>query len=239
MTTTRAFTTARVPIATAMRNPFPQFCRPAAVLLAGLALSACTSSSAAGVSAPMDDFTLRTKVLTFGLHVTPDPADNPIDPPERFAGYHVATDVEVGADELNKDVNVYAICTGDVVYSGFASGYGGLVVQHCTINNEDATVIYGHLSLLNLPGHGVTMNSGDIVTVLAPARSYESDGNRKHLHLGIHKGTAIDMRGYVQTKEEVSDYINPMSILPNGGPGPFQSVIEPYWKKTGSGSTAS
>ncbi|HRH93658.1 MAG TPA: peptidoglycan DD-metalloendopeptidase family protein [Candidatus Peribacteria bacterium] len=222
----------------------PQTSRAGSLLVAAglLALSACASSSAAGFSAPMDDFTLRAKVLTFGLHVTPDPADNPIDPPERFAGYHVATDVEVGADELNKEVNVYAICTGDVIYSGFAAGYGGLVVQHCRVSIQgvqDITVIYGHLSLLNLPGHGVTMKSGDLVTTLAPARTYESDGNRKHLHLGIHKGTAIDMRGYVQTKEEINDYIDPMSVLPSGGPGLLQSLIEPYWKNAGSGSTAS
>ncbi len=218
----------------AMRSQLlQQACRVILPLILAVTSAGCSASASAGISAPIDDFALRTKLLTFGLHVTPDPEDNPINPPERFEGYHVATDFEVGTDELNTAVKVYAICTGEVVYSGFTSGYGGLVVQRCTFGKEEVTVNYGHLSLENLPGHGVVLQSGGEIAELAPARSYQSDGNRKHLHLGIHRGTAIDMRGYVQTEADVATFIDPLSVLPDVGPGVLQSPIEPYWKTPG------
>lgn len=205
-----------------------------------LALAGCaTGAGASGISAPLDDFALRQTPLHFGLHVTPDPDSNPIDPPERFTGYHVGLDVEVGAAELDKDVAVHAICAGPVVYSGFAGGYGGLVVQACTVGKQAVTVIYGHLALDNLPGHGAALKSGDRIAVLAPARSYGSDGNRKHLHLGIHSGSTIDMRGYVQTAEETRQFIDPMTVLPHAGLVTLmQPPIQPYWRSSGSASSA-
>ncbi len=37
----------------------------------------------------------------------------------------------------------------------------------------------------------------------------ETDGERKHLHLGIHKGTVVDLRGYVDSELDLKNWINP------------------------------
>ncbi len=156
----------------------------------------------------------RPTPLHFGLFVTPDPKQNPIDPPERFIGFHAATDFEIVSGEENADVPVYAICKGPVVYSGFAKGYGGLLVQQCTLRNEEVTVLYGHLALDALPAPGTALRPGQQLSILAASRSHDADGNRKHLHLGIHRGPQLDVRGYVQREQELQHYIDPQKILP-------------------------
>lgn len=163
---------------------------------------------------PLIDGYSRATPLHFGLYVTPDPDENPIDPPERFTGYHVATDFEITPDEAEKDIPVYAICSGPVAFSGFAEGYGGLLIQRCTYKGSQISVIYGHLLIAPLLNEGVYIERGKQISSLAKARTYESGGNRKHLHLGIHKGPKIDFRGYVQTEEEVATFIDPLTVLP-------------------------
>lgn len=166
------------------------------------------------MSLPLPDALERSTPLHFGLYVTPDPKNNPIDPPERFTGFHVATDFEIAPEEADTDVPVFAICNGPVAFSGFVEGYGGLLIERCTIAGEEATVLYGHLRIDGLPEEGKRLNHGATIGVLAPARSYDSGGNRKHLHLGIHRGARLDFRGYVQTESELSQYIDPMEVLP-------------------------
>jgi len=193
-------------------------------------LSACSFDNS--LHQPLPSTSTRATPLSFGLHVTPDPDDNPIDPPERFSGFHAATDFEISEGELEGDVPVYAICKGKVRFSGFSHGYGGLVVHTCKIGGTTVTVLYGHLSLTGLPKEGQTVRAGDTLGLLADAKSYESDQNRKHLHLGIHKGKEMDLRGYVQTEEELQNYIDPQSLLhkalidlPIDSPGET-----PYWE---------
>lgn len=201
-----------------------------------LALVACVAS--AGFSQPMDHATNRPTPLHFGVYVTPDPATNPIEPPERFTGYHAAVDYEVSEDELETPTQVYAICKGRVIYSGFAEGYGGLIIQRCTLDGEPISVIYGHLSRNGLLEEGVTVRSGNPIGYLADARSTDSDGNRKHLHLGIHKGKGLDMRGYVQTEEELAEYIDPATVLQQLDVEGVLPDMKAYWD-TGTGSTES
>ncbi len=194
---------------------------------------ALVSCSAPGIHEPLPNAAHRAKPLSFGLHVTPDPETNPIDPPERFSGFHAAQDFEVSAGEVDGDVPAYAICSGKVIFSGIVEGYGGLLVHRCKIDGEHVTVLYGHLALKGMAKEGKSVRSGQTVGLLAPARSYESGMNRKHLHLGIHKGKNLDVRGYVQTEEELSTYIDPMTILssifldlPGESPGEV-----PYWQQ--------
>ncbi len=201
-----------------------------------LALVACVA--AGGFSQPLDHATNRPTPLHFGVHVTPDPADNPIDPPERFTGYHAAVDYEVSADELETPTQVYAICRGRIIYSGFAEGYGGLIIQRCTLDGEPISVIYGHLSRTGLLDEGTTVRSGKPIGYLADARSVDSDGNRKHLHLGIHKGKGLDMRGYVQTEEELAQYVDPATVLQQLDVEGVLPDMKAYWD-TGTGSTES
>ena len=184
-----------------------------------LLLVSCTMTSAFSLSAPLERTLTRAVALQFGMHVTPDAAENPIDPPERFIGYHVGLDYEIFDDELDHDVPVYAICDGEVLRSGFVNGYGGLLIQRCTIGGESVTVLYGHLDEKELAKQRTILYAGDPLGLLAPPRSHWSDGNRKHLHLGIHRGKSIDYRGYVQTEEELQDYRDPASVLPFGAAG--------------------
>lgn len=200
---------------------------PSAVL--PLALVACVSSG--GVALPLDHVANRPTPLHFGLRVTPDPAENPIDPPERFTGYHAATDFEVSEDEIGVDVPVYAICRGRVVYSGFAEGYGGVLVHRCRIDGGDVTVLYGHLSREGLPAEGTTVHPGRRIGVLAEPRTVDSGDTRKHLHLGIRRGRTLDLRGYVQAEEDLNEYIDPLEVLPSAVIEEALPDIEPYWKQ--------
>lgn len=191
------------------------YLRPAIVLVCTVFLIVCTVQIQGNDKGwPLQNANGRPTPLSFGLHVTPDPATNPIDPPERFTGYHAATDFEISESEAEKDIPVYAICAGEVVFSGFSEGYGGLVTQYCSIKDEPVTVIYGHLAVDSLvPAHTV-VETGSLLGVLGAARSHDTDGSRKHLHLGIRKGHSSDVRGYVQSEEELKNFIDPMSVLP-------------------------
>jgi hypothetical protein len=175
--------------------------------LASIFLSACTYSQ------PLPRAQSRPTPLHFGLYVTPDPENNPIDPPERFSGYHAATDYEIFRGEEKKAIRVYAICGGTIAFSGFSEGYGGLVTQHCTLNGEPVTVLYGHLAVDSLIESGTEVGMGDMLGILGAPRSRDTDGSRKHLHLGIAKGHSGEVRGYVQSEEELELFIDPQTVL--------------------------
>ncbi|MDP1845177.1 MAG: hypothetical protein Q8L09_00330 [Candidatus Moranbacteria bacterium] len=44
---------------------------------------------------------------------------------------------------------------------------------------------------------------------MGKAYGAETDGERKHLHLGIHKGAGVNILGYVQSKAELSGWLDP------------------------------
>jgi len=188
-----------------MPRPFPL------LFVIGLFLSGCGAANS--LAWPLPDAGSRPTPLHFGLYVTPDPDENPIDPPERFTGYHAATDFEVYRGEAKKDVPVYAICGGKIIFSGHSEGYGGLITQHCSIKGEPVTVIYGHLTVDSLVDADTLAGTGQTIGILGTGRSSETDGNRKHLHLGIVKGHGGGVAGYVQNESELDGYIDPMSVL--------------------------
>jgi hypothetical protein len=162
---------------------------------------------------PLSSMAERPALLTFGLYVTPDPAQNPIDPPERFTGFHTGVDFEILEAEQQKEVPVSSICAGPVLFSGEAEGYGGVVVQTCTLKGRDVSVLYGHLLLSSLVPPEATLQEGQRIAVLAPARSKDSGGTRKHLHLGLHKGAHIELLGYVQDEQALAEFIDPLTVL--------------------------
>ena len=45
----------------------------------------------------------------------------------RFVGYHSGVDIEIEPEDLDKDVPVYAMYTGEVIKVGEVGGYGGVV----------------------------------------------------------------------------------------------------------------
>ncbi len=190
---------------------------PKSLIAAGtalVALIAVIATQSSGGVWPIEDGYYRATPLHFGLYVTPDPDQNPIDPPERFTGYHVATDFEITEDEADEDIAVYAVCTGTGVYAGFAGGYGGLVVQECMLDEQKVSMIYGHLAVASLPPNGTLLTKGQQIGILGAARSTDTDGSRKHLHFGIHKGWGSNYHGYAQSEAEVKEFIDPLSVLP-------------------------
>jgi hypothetical protein len=60
---------------------------------------------------------------------------------------------------------------------------------------------------------GDELKSGQEFAVLGDGFSRETDGERKHLHLSIHNGAAIEYRGYVQKKSDLSAWLDPAHIL--------------------------
>jgi hypothetical protein len=170
--------------------------------------SASTSSTFA---LPLEGALARVTKKPFGLYVTPQ--NSPVQP-ERFRGYHVGTDFETTPEEKDAAVTVHAICDGPLALKKWATGYGGVAVQRCTIDHADVTVIYGHLKLASsTTAVGTVMHAGEAFAILGKGYSTETDGERKHLHLGIHKGKTISILGYVQSKASLSAWIDPMSVL--------------------------
>lgn len=153
----------------------------------------------------------RVTKKPFGLKVSP--ADSPVSP-EKFAGYHTATDFETFDNEQNVDVDIFAICTGPLKLKRFATGYGGVIVQECVINDEDVTVVYGHLKLSSIKAEiNDLLSMGEKIGVLGDGFSDETDGERKHLHLGIHKGKEINILGYVQSESELEEWVDFMDMI--------------------------
>ena len=147
----------------------------------------------------------------FGMYITP--GNSPLSP-ERFTGYHTGTDFEIFPNELDIAVAVRAICDGVLKLKEYAGGYGGLAVEACELKGEPITVIYGHLKLLSISAeNGDSLKTGDVIGILGADQSQETDYERKHLHLGIHKGTEINIRGYVATEAETENWLDPCQYV--------------------------
>ena len=159
---------------------------------------------------PLDRASERITKKPFGIYITP--ANSPVQP-EKFRGYHTGTDFETFPEEQSADVPVVAVCDGKIALKKYASGYGGVLVESCQLNGGSVTVIYGHLKLASIQKNaGAGLAQGEEIGVLGKAYSAETDGERKHLHLGIHKGAGVNILGYVQSKAELSSWLDPCSI---------------------------
>ncbi|MDD3498522.1 MAG: M23 family metallopeptidase [Candidatus Moranbacteria bacterium] len=159
------------------------------------------------LSAPMDNAQKRITKKTFGMFVSPE--TSPVKD-DKFRGFHTGADFEVFEKEIEAEVPIKAVCSGILALKKIASGYGGVAVQKCEIDGKAATIIYGHMD----PGSigfekGDEIKAGEIVGNLGDNKSAETDGARKHLHLGIHKGENINIKGYVDSEEKTADWIDP------------------------------
>lgn len=163
------------------------------------------------ITPPIENYAQRVTKKPFGIKISPN--DSPVQP-ERFTGYHSGTDFET--INYKEDINVYfyAICTGELILKRFASGYGGVVVQKCEIQDANFTVLYGHLDLDSIEAEiGDLINEADLIGILGEGYSNETDGERKHLHLGVHKGFELELRGYVQNESELDEWVDPILVL--------------------------
>jgi murein DD-endopeptidase MepM/ murein hydrolase activator NlpD len=151
---------------------------------------------------PIDEFRERITKKPFGIYITPE--NSPVNP-EKFSGYHTAIDVEY--EDVDTEVPVYSVCDGEIVLARFVSGYGGAVVLKCGQN----FVMYGHLDPNNLT-KSKSVKPGEIIGQLGKGNSLETDGERKHLHFGIHKNK-LDLRGYVKEKSELDDWYDQNEIM--------------------------
>ena len=160
---------------------------------------------------PLENASERVIKKMFGTFITPE--TSPVQP-ERFRGYHTGADFETFPEEAETDVVIRAVCTGPVAVKRTASGYGGVLVQRCTYENEPITVIYGHMRLASIVSAiGDSITAGDTIGVLGTGDSAETDGERKHLHLSIHKGAGIDIRGYVASQSLLDQWLDPCQLL--------------------------
>ncbi len=160
---------------------------------------------------PIKNARERVTKKPFGIYITPQ--NSPVSP-ERFTGYHTGTDFEVTEAELQEPVEIYAVCSGQILVKNTVSGYGGVIVQSCNIEGANYTVLYGHLSLATssvLVGQNIS--AGQKLAELGAEGSAETSDERKHLHLGIHKGIAVDYRGYVENQTNLSEWVDYFSFL--------------------------
>lgn len=163
------------------------------------------------LTAPISNALSRVTKKPFGIYITPK--TSPVQP-EKFMGYHTGVDFETTADEANIDVPIFAACDGKLLMKKYATGYGGVAVQSCVLNNNPVTIIYGHLRLLSItPNVGDDLKAGQQIGVLGTGYSSETDGERKHLHFGIHKGTSVNILGYVQKQSDLSGWLDAEKYL--------------------------
>jgi hypothetical protein len=163
------------------------------------------------LASPLSDALTRVTKKTFGLYVSP--GHSPISP-EKFRGYHTGVDFETFASEQGTDVSVSAVCDGPLLLKKWATGYGGVAVQQCKIDGQNVTVIYGHLKSSSIrPKAHEQIKAGESFAVLGKGFSHETDGERKHLHLGIHKGLSINILGYVQNKTNLAQWLDPLGYF--------------------------
>jgi len=163
------------------------------------------------VSEPIQNAKTGVSKKPFGLKVSP--GHSPVSP-EKFSGYHTGTDFEVTAAEQNQEVPICAICTGNLMLKKMATGYGGVIVQSCNLSGQNVTVIYGHLKLSSVTAKvGDKLTAGVKIGILGQAYSKDTGGERKHLHLGIHKGNSINILGYVPNKTALKDWLDVLQFL--------------------------
>jgi murein DD-endopeptidase MepM/ murein hydrolase activator NlpD len=160
--------------------------------------------------APLSRLQERSILKPFGIFITAE--TSPVRP-ERFSGYHTGTDFEVFEEERTQPVSVLALCGGKLRSKKQAEGYGGVAVQECLLGNEPITVIYGHLALSRVEVNiGAYLAPGDVVGKLGE-QGPDTDGERKHLHLGIHHGQDVLLAGYVDHEEALKDWMDPLPLL--------------------------
>lgn len=156
---------------------------------------------------PIKDSSLRITKKPFGKYI--DSATSPVQP-EKFEGYHTGVDFEVFPGEINAEVEVYSVCDGSVLQKMNVTGYGGVVILGCEVDKKYVTILYGHLDLKSLEINvGDVLNKGEAIGYLGDDKSEETSFERKHLHLGVHLGSEINVLGYVGSEKMLSNWIDP------------------------------
>jgi murein DD-endopeptidase MepM/ murein hydrolase activator NlpD len=161
--------------------------------------------------APISDALSRVTKKPFGLQIIP--GHSPVEH-DRFTGFHVGVDFETTPEEQDADIPITAACDGKLLLKKQATGYGGVAAQSCQLDGQEVTVVYGHLSLATIvPEVGDALVQGDRIGLLGKGNSPETDGVRKHLHLGIHRGPDLNILGYVQDESRVGEWLDALASI--------------------------
>jgi len=174
------------------------------------------TATAAKYYYPISSYDSRLTFRYYGLYVTPEQQAEPCG--AAFTGYHDGDDLETTAAEQGIAVPVYAIADGVVKELNYVQGYGGLLVLGTMMNSQNYTIYYGHIDLASATvANGEAVTAGEKLADLGAACSTQTDGERKHLHFAIHKGTTIDVRGYVPDVTTLANWVDPKVFLANLG----------------------
>jgi murein DD-endopeptidase MepM/ murein hydrolase activator NlpD len=158
---------------------------------------------------PITDYNQRIQIHSYGTLVNPGD-ERVLVCGRAFSGYHTGDDLEIKPGEANIDVPIKAIATGTIKQVSWVSGYGGLIVADHNLKGQVVTAYYGHINLNSVSlktGDGVA--AGQVIGNLGQGCSQQTDFERKHLHFDIHKGTTLDVRGYVPSLSVLSQWLDP------------------------------
>lgn len=160
---------------------------------------------------PISNYEKRLTFRRFGQTVTTNDMPTCGFP---FQGIHNGDDLEAYEYEAKTIVPVYAVSQGKVVFKNYVDGYGGLLVIQTQLDNQDVLLNYGHVNISTAKvALDETVLPGQEIAFLGEGCSSETNGERKHLHFAIHKGTTLDLKGYLQTPEELENWFNPVELL--------------------------
>jgi hypothetical protein len=126
---------------------------------------------------------------------------------DRFTGYHVGIDFEASAD-----TPVYAVLGGEVVFSDWVSGYGGVIVVRTMMSDQIQSTIYGHLDPASLPAIGSSVAEGEQIAMLGE-KGPETDGEREHLHVAMYEGSEVRLNGYETHSSALVSWLNPINSV--------------------------
>lgn len=171
---------------------------------------------------PLDNFAARIMANDFGVYYPPGGTTNPdkkVCPNATYyVGYHTADDLEIFPNELNLPVIAKSIADGTVRETSSVTGYGGLIVIEYNLGGSIYTAYYGHVNLSTTAVKvGDRVVAGENLAELGAQCSNTNGNVRKHLHFGLHKESGIDVRGYVPTKSDLSNWVDPKVLLASLG----------------------
>ena len=176
----------------------------------GTAIDPASYESETAFLTPLADFNKRTSRRPFGIYVRPG---NSLVRGEKFRGYHTGLDIELLPGEEEIEVPVRAICEGELLEKRWSEDYGGLLVQACKLDGKWVQVIYGHLekSSMTIPIPDI-IPAGEQIGILGKGGTAETCFERKHLHLGLLRGTKWDIRQYVNKPADLTKWVDPSSL---------------------------
>lgn len=162
---------------------------------------------------PINNYSNRLNFRRFGQLVKPEDSESLICG-RPFEGFHTGDDLEISGSEVNQEIPVFSIADGQVLSISKVDGYGGLLIIGYQLNNQTITAYYGHINLKTVKvKENEVVVPGQLLAYLGDQCSQQSGFERKHLHFSLHKGSEIDLLGYITDSSQLKDWLNPYQEL--------------------------